>query len=128
MANAVDANASNWNDEVLRSSELTVVYFWHEKCQWCARLNPIFNQVTEEYTGRMKFVKLNVLENTANQEFASEQGVMGTPTLMFFCQGRSLGQTVSFMTKEELDGVLRGMLDRYKRCLTQSSDIRNYIA
>ncbi len=128
MADTVDANASNWNDEVLRSNELTVVYFWHEKCQWCARLNPIFNQVTEEYAGRVKFVKLNVLENPSNQELASEQGVMGTPTLMFFCQGRALGQTVSFMTKEELDGVLRGMLDRYKRCLTQSSDIRNYIA
>ena len=128
MANAIDADSGNWKDEVLKSNALTVVYFWHDRCQWCERLNPIFNQVTEEYVGRIKFVKLNVLENPGNQALASEQGVMGTPTLMFFCQGRSLGQTVSFMTKEELEEVLRDMLERYKKCLTQSSDIRNYIA
>ena len=128
MANAIDANAANWKDEVLKSSALTVVYFWHDRCQWCARLNPIFKQMTEEYAGRIKFVKFNVLENPANQELASGQGVMGTPTLMFFCQGRTLGQTVSFMPKDELEGVLRDMLERYERCLTQSSDIRNYIA
>jgi thioredoxin 1 len=128
MANAIDANAGNWNAEVLKSIALTVVYFWHDKCQWCERLNPIFNQVTEEYAGRIKFVKLNVLETPENQELASEQGVMGTPTLIFFCQGRSLGQTVSYMTKEELEEVLGDMLERYKSCLTQSSDIRNYIA
>ncbi len=128
MSNTVDANAGNWNAEVLKSGTLTVVYFWHDRCQWCERLNPIFNQVREEYAGRIKFVKLNVLENPGNQELASEQGVMGTPTLMFFCQGKSLGQTVSFMAKEELEEVLRDMLDKYKRCLTQSSDIRNYIA
>ena len=128
VANAIDANAGNWKNEVLRSSALTVVYFWHDRCQWCARLNPIFDQATEEYAGKIKFVKLNVLENPANQELASEQGVMGTPTLMFFCQGRALGQTVSFLPKEELDGVLQGMLERYKRCLAQSSDISNYVA
>jgi thioredoxin len=128
VANAIDADSGNWKDEVLKSNALTVVYFWHDRCQWCERLNPIFNQVTEEYVGRIKFVKLNVLENPGNQALASEQGVMGTPTLMFFCQGRSLGQNVSFMTKEELEEVLRDMLERYKKCLTQSSDIRNYIA
>jgi hypothetical protein len=46
---------------------------------------------------------------------------------MFFCQGRPLGQTVSFMPIEELEKVLENMLGRYKYCLMQSSDLRNYV-
>jgi thioredoxin 1 len=106
---------------------LTAVYFWHERCPWCLRLNPIFNEIVEEYDGKVKFVKLNVLESSENQESATSQGVMGTSTLMFFCQGRPLGQTVSFMPIEELEKVLEDMLGRYKYCLLQSSDLRNYV-
>jgi thioredoxin-like negative regulator of GroEL len=127
LANYADANADSWTQEVLKSNMLTVVYFWHETCPWCIRLNPIFNDITEIYRGRIKFVKLNVLATKENGELASSNGVMGTPTLMFFCQGRSLGQTVSFMSKEDLEKVLDGMLGRYERCLSQSTDLKNYV-
>jgi len=127
MANYVDVDAGNWTQEVLKSNMFTVVYFWHETCPWCIRLNPIFNDITEIYRGKVKFGKLNVLATPENRELASSNGVMGTPTLMFFCQGRSLGQTVSFMPKEELEKVLDDMLGRYKHCITQSTDLRNYV-
>lgn len=127
MASSVEANAGNWAEEVLKSNMLTVVYFWHAPCPWCIRLNPIFNDITEEYRGRVKFVKLNVLQTPQNQELASSNGVMGTPTLMFFCQGRSVGQTVSFMPKEELKNMLDDILNKYQRCISQSSDLRNYV-
>ncbi len=127
MGSVVEANPSNWNQEVLKSSMLTTVYFWHERCPWCLRLNPIFNEIVEECDGKIKFAKLNVLESSENQESATSQGVMGTSTLMFFCQGRPLGQTVSFMPIEELEKVLENMLGRYKYCLMQSSDLRNYV-
>jgi thioredoxin-like negative regulator of GroEL len=127
MANYVDVNAGNWTQEVLKSNMFTVVYFWHETCPWCIRLNPIFNDITEIYRGKVKFGKLNVLATPENRELASSNGVMGTPTLMFFCQGRSLGQTVSFMPKEDLEKVLDDMLGRYKHYITQSTDLRNYV-
>jgi thioredoxin 1 len=127
VGSVVEANSSNWNQEILKSSMLTAVYFWHERCPWCIRLNPIFNEIVEEYDGKINFAKLNVLESSENQELATSQGVMGTPTLMFFCQGRPLGQTVSFMPIEELEKVLENMLGRYKYCLKQSSDLRNYV-
>jgi thioredoxin-related protein len=87
----------------------------------------MFNEIVEEYSGKIRFVKLNVLESPENRELAASQGVMGTPTMMFFCQGRSIGQTASYMPKEELENVLNNMLERYKHCLMQSSDLRNYV-
>ena len=127
VTNLIEANSNNWTREVLKSNMLTAVYFWHEQCPWCIRLNPIFDEVAEEFKEKIKFVKLNILENSENRELATNNGVMGTPTLMFFCQGRSIGQTVSFMPKEDLKEVLDSMLDRYKSCIRQSTDLRNYV-
>jgi thioredoxin 1 len=124
MENAVDVYASNWNREVAQSTMLTVAYFWHNQCPWCFRLNPIFNEVAEEYRGRVKFVKLNILENPANQEVASNFGVMSTPTLMFLCNGRPIGQIVGLLSKEELEKALDDMLARHRQCLSQSTELR----
>jgi len=127
MGSAVELNVDNWEKEVSQSETLTVVYFWHQQCPWCFRLTPIFNEVAGEYVGKMKFAKLNVLESSANQEAATNMGIMSTPTLMFFCNGRPVGQTVGLMSKEELSKTLDDMLGRYKICIKQSTDLRNYI-
>jgi thioredoxin-like negative regulator of GroEL len=127
MSDLVEVNAADWTNEVLKSNVPTVVYFWHEQCPWCERLNPILNEVAEEYQGKAKFVKFNILASQENRELATDNGVMGTPTLMFFCQGRSTGQTVSYMPKEDLKRALDNMLETYTRCLKQSSDLKNYV-
>jgi thioredoxin 1 len=103
---------------------LTVVYFWHNQCPWCLRLNPIFNEITEEYGGRIKFAKLNVLENPANQEIASNFGIMSTPTLLFLCSGRPVGQIVGLMSKEDLEKAMGDMFLRHRQCLSQSTELR----
>jgi thioredoxin 1 len=127
MESFVEADAINWAQEVSKSTILTVVYFWHEQCPYCYRLNPIFSEVAHEYSGRIKFVKLNVLENPANREIAAQNGVMGTPTMMFFCNGRPIGQVVGLMSKQELEALMNDTLNKYKNCLTLSTDLRSYI-
>jgi thioredoxin 1 len=126
MTNYVDVNSANWESEVSKSEILTLVYFWHDECPWCLRLNPIFIEITEGFRGKIKFVKLNILESETNREMATNLGVMGTPTMMFFCHGRSTGQTVGFMTKEQLEQVLRDMLQKYKTCLLQSTELKPF--
>jgi thioredoxin 1 len=127
MANISEINVSNWEKEVSKSDILTVVYFWHERCPWCMRLNPIFDDIAREYAGKMRFAKLNILENPTNQEMATNLGVLSTPTLMFFCSGKSVGQVVGAMSKEELEKTLGEILGRYRTCLRQSTDLRSYI-
>jgi thioredoxin 1 len=119
-----DANVLNWQREVAESNVLTVVYFWHERCAWCLRFSPILSDATDKYREKIKFVRLNILENEANQEIASTFGVLSTPTLMFFCQGRSVGQIVGAMAEEDLSKVFDDMLARYQQCLTQSTQLR----
>jgi len=119
-----DANVLNWQQEVAESTVLTVVYFWHEQCPWCLRFSPILSNATGKYKEKIKFVRLNILENEANQEIASTFGVLSTPTLMFFCQGRSVAQIIGAMTEENLEKVFDDMLARHKQCLMQSTQLR----
>jgi len=124
VENVSDVNTGNWQQEVAQSTMLTVVYFWHNQCPCCLRLNPIFNEKAEEYGGKMKFAKLNVLESPTNQEIASNFGVMSTPTLLFLCSGRPVGQIVGLMSKEDLEKAMDDMLLRHRQCLSQSTELR----
>ncbi|MEM1507782.1 MAG: thioredoxin domain-containing protein [Candidatus Bathyarchaeia archaeon] len=123
----VEVSWKDWNDEILRSPILTLVYFWHERCPWCRRFTPIFESLAAEYDGKVKFAKINVLESEGNRELAEDLGVMGTPTLIFFCEGRPLMYLVGFMPKEELKRTINDMLGRYRSCLTQSTTLKSYI-
>jgi thioredoxin 1 len=124
VENVSDVSVDNWAEEVSKPDILTVVYFWHNQCPWCLRLNQIFTQIAEEFGGKMKFLKFNVLESPANQELAGNFGVMSTPTLLFLCKGRTVGQIVGFASKEDLQRGLVDILGRYRQCLSQSTELR----
>lgn len=123
MGSVLDVTGTNWEQEVLKSNILTVVDFWHDRCPWCIRLNPIFNEVAEDYKNKVKFVKLNLLETPASREIAIHYGIMSTPTLVFFCEGRLVGQTLGFMPKEHLEKLIDDMLQRHRECIKQSTKL-----
>jgi len=110
----VDLSSSRWEREVLRADQLVAVDFWHDKCPWCRRLDPIYRELAAEYAGKLKFARFNVLENEDNRHLAIHYGIMGTPTILFFCQGRPVGAIVGYRPKE----VLRKELDEHlEKCV-----------
>jgi thioredoxin 1 len=124
LENVVDVDAGSWQREVSESSVLTAVYFWHEQCPWCFRFGPILDEVAGGFRGRIRFLRLNVLASPLNQEVASGYGVMSTPTLLFLCRGRPVGQIVGLVSGEDLERGLRDILGRYQECLSRSSELR----
>ncbi len=71
MTNLLDINADNWRTDVLESPILAVVYFYHDKCPWSREFNPILKKVAGEYTGRISFVRMNVLSKRREHESCS---------------------------------------------------------
>lgn len=125
MGITVDVEAGDWEEKVLTSAQLTLVEFWHQNCPFCKKLNPIIDDLAEEYKGKVRFVRVNVLTDPKNREIALENGVMGTPTVIFFCNGRSVGTVVGVHPKERLRDILDNMLEDYKRCLDQSMKLKS---
>lgn len=118
--NLVEVDSSNWTKEVARAEKPVVVEFYTPTCPHCARLTPIFKRLSSEYEGKLEFAMVNA---AGNMGLAQGWGVMGVPTLKFFCSGRPVYEIVGYREevelRQEFDRVIRSSQD----CLNQSSPI-----
>jgi thioredoxin 1 len=119
----VETNAANWEAEVVVSEELVVVEFWHPECPYCRMLEPVYTELAREYAGRLKFAKLNVLESQENQELAAKYGIMGTPTMKFFCGGRPVQDIVGTLSKDYLRQGIDFAIEKHRECTEKSTPL-----
>jgi len=120
----ITTNTANWQEEVLEANKLVVVMFWHQQCPYCRILEPIFAELSREYSNRLKFARFNVLENQENELLAARYGVMGTPTLIFFCQGRPIQDFVGALTKDFVQQGMEFALKKHQECASRSTPLR----
>ncbi|WP_455278516.1 thioredoxin family protein [[Eubacterium] cellulosolvens] len=110
----------NWKDEVLKAELLVVIEFFSPTCPYCRQLTPIFQKLSGEYIQKMKF---GMVDTSKNSEIASGYGVMGVPTLKFFCAGRPIYEIVGFRSETELKEELEKVLSIQTKCTSQSSPL-----
>lgn len=122
LSKVIELQAEAWDKEVKRVEGPVVVDFWHNMCGWCLKLNPIFEQLPEQLQDA-KYAKMNILESTENRNLAMEHGVMGTPTIKVFCEGRDIGEIVGFRTLDKLVNELKAIFASREDCIAQSTPL-----
>jgi thioredoxin 1 len=105
MADAV--TSATWDQEVLKSSTLVLVDFWAVWCGPCRMVAPIVDEISKEYVGKLKVLKLNTDENP---DVAGKYRIMGIPTLMFFKDGKTVDQIVGAVPKVQLKSKVDALL------------------
>lgn len=98
---------SNFAAEVLTSEQPVLVDFWATWCGPCKMIAPLVDEIAAEYAGRLKVGKVNVDESS---QIAGKYGIMSIPTLMFFRQGKVMGQVVGALGKSELKKKIEEIL------------------
>lgn len=95
----------NFESEVLSASKAqpVMVDFWAEWCRPCHMLAPTVDQIAQEYTGKLKVVKMNVDENASSP---SRYNIRGIPTLLIFKDGEVADQIVGAVPKDQIQRVL----------------------
>jgi thioredoxin 1 len=98
-----EVNDGTFEQDVLKSDVAVVVDFWAEWCPPCRMLAPTFEELAERYAGGVKFVKLNVDENSSvPQRF----GIKGIPTMIFFDGGHEVERIVGATGKDALARIV----------------------
>lgn len=99
-----DASFAN---EVVRSRLPVVVDFWSPGCSPCRMLEPVVMDLATDYAGRVKVVEVNAAEAGRT---AARYGVMGTPTVVFFRNGREVERVVGFVGSRYLREIVESEL------------------
>ena len=94
-----ELNAQNFEAEVVNSSTPVIVDFWAPWCGPCKMMGPVFEKLSHEFEGKLKFAKLNVDEN---QQLASQFGIQGIPALSILHNKKELDRIVGFAPEEQL--------------------------
>jgi len=104
VANAIDVNEANFQEEVLEAGQPVLVDFWAPWCGYCKRLAPILDDLAGDLAGKVKVVKVNVDEN---RSLAQRHGIMSLPTMVFFTNGEAGEKLIGFMPKDTIKAKLK---------------------
>lgn len=88
-----------FEQEVLKASSPVIVDFWAEWCGPCKTIAPVLEELSQEFNGQVKFVKMNVDENPKTP---MDYGIRGIPTLIMFKNGEVASQQVGAHPKTTL--------------------------
>lgn len=90
---------SDFDAEVRQADTPVLVDFWAEWCGPCKQIGPALEELSEEYAGKVKIVKINIDEN---QEQAAALGVRGIPALFMFKDGEVISNRMGAAPKAAL--------------------------
>ena len=104
--NLVYVGDQDFETKVLKSDAPVVVDFWAEWCGPCKSIAPYYEQLSDEYKGKLSFAKV---DTDANPRTPTRLGIQGIPTFIIFKGGSEVGRVIGadrVRLKRELDRVV----------------------
>lgn len=92
-------NDSSFSD-FISGPGLSVVDFWAVWCAPCRFVSPIIEELSREYSGRVRFGKLNVDEN---QVTSGRYGIRSIPTIMLFRNGKPVDSIIGALPRNQIE-------------------------
>ncbi len=107
MTKPTPIDDSNFEQMVLQAKKPVLVDFWAAWCKPCLMVAPILDELAEEYSDKINFVKMDVDQNPKT---AASYSIKSIPTLLIFKDGEPVSHIVGLRPKGELKRTLEGIL------------------
>jgi len=105
--NIVILTDENFEREVIESDIPVVVDFWATWCMPCKMFAPTFEQLADEFEGRVKFGKL---DTDANPKISMEYGIRSIPTTAYFKKGQKPKGSAGVLSKADFKKAVESIL------------------
>ncbi|MCC7552353.1 thioredoxin [Candidatus Micrarchaeota archaeon] len=104
----INVTKDNFKSEVEDSELPVLVDIFSPTCGPCRALLPVLNELSNEFDGKIKFVKIN---SAVSQELAQMFEVRAVPTLIFINNGQIIDQAIGYIKKERLRENINKLLE-----------------
>ena len=103
MSYCIDITDKSFEIEVLQSTSLVLVDFWAPWCRPCKIMEPILEELSENYSDKLKVAKINIDNNSLTSK---KYNVRSIPTLMLFKIGKNIETKFGVIQKSELISII----------------------
>ena len=104
---SIEITIDNFQSEVLDSPVPVLIDFWAPWCGPCKMIGPLVDQLSEEYSGRLKVGKVNVDEQSA---LAEQHGIASIPALFLYKDGAPAAQKNGAAPKNDIVALFRDLI------------------
>ena len=95
---------SDFDEKVLKSATPVLVDFYADWCGPCKMAEPVLEELSDEYKGKISIVKVNVDQN---REISTRYQVMSIPTTILFKGGEIVDKQIGFAGKGGFEELIK---------------------
>lgn len=100
-------NATNFEEEVLKSDMPVLVDFYADWCGPCKMMGPIVSKLAQNFEGKVKVGKINIDDEMS---LAQKYRVMSIPTFIIFKNGEAVATIIGAVNEKELTEKINEVL------------------